>query len=222
MKIYFLRGHHISKIHFPLKFVKAVIEKGAIIAMHLTGTAMTMVALIGFIVLIGVAVNDAILKVDFYEKWFKEGMSLEEYSDQVATGDLVKCIIPAVDETIMSDIGYIGPYIDDETMTFEVSAEIANVDGGNIRSGMFVNGKLYGSGVERTTYVPKSALVHRYDEDYIFLKEGRHAEIRLVETGFENQNFIELTTGGFSATDSVIVEGNEHLEHRTPVVAVER
>lgn len=49
---------------------------GTILLMHITGTSLNIIALVGMVVLIGVAVNDAILKVDFYEKWRKKGENL--------------------------------------------------------------------------------------------------------------------------------------------------
>lgn len=73
--VYAVLSVEYESLRLPLLILTGVFFAltGAVVMMHLTGTTLNTIAAIGFIVLAGLAVNDAILKVDFYQKWRLKG-----------------------------------------------------------------------------------------------------------------------------------------------------
>ncbi len=68
-----------SVIHpFTIMLAVPLAAIGAVLALLLTGGGVNVMSLIGFVILVGIVVNDAIIKVDFINQYRREGHELRE------------------------------------------------------------------------------------------------------------------------------------------------
>ncbi len=68
-----------SVIHpFTILLAVPLAAIGAVLALLLTGDGVNVMSLIGFVILVGIVVNDAIIKVDFINQYRREGHELRE------------------------------------------------------------------------------------------------------------------------------------------------
>ncbi len=68
-----------SVLHpFTILFAVPLAAIGAVAALMIAGDGLNVMSLIGFVILVGIVVNDAIIKVDFINQYRREGASVRE------------------------------------------------------------------------------------------------------------------------------------------------
>jgi len=106
---------------------------------------------------------------------------------------------------------YINPCIDPVTKTCRVTVEILNRNN-KIKPGMFASIKLSSQVLKNRVLIPREALVSRDKRNLVFVQEGDLAKWKYIETGEQNDNYIEVLDG-VKPGEKVITEGNFNLAH---------
>ena len=97
--------------------------------------------------------------------------------------------------------------------------ELDNPDG-LLKSGMFAEVVFTGDRSENTVILPRSAVLSDTQGDYVFVENSGTVRRADVETGIDNGNEIEITSG-LSEGDRVVVKGQEYLSDGTSVTVQE-
>ncbi len=91
-------------------------------------------------------------------------------------------------------ISYISPIIDETTRTAEARV-VLNNDRGLWKPGLFVTGRIITANVRVPIIAPKTALETMGDQTVVFVKTRQGFEPQPVETGRENDRFVEILHG---------------------------
>ncbi len=108
----------------------------------------------------------------------------------------------------------VSPTINNETRTCEIIIKLRN--DGNIKDGMFAEIKIAAEYFKDRIIVYKDALLIRDGKKLVFAVEGEKAKWQYVQTGEENERFIEITEGVKQDQD-IVIEGNFSLSHDASV-----
>jgi len=114
-------------------------------------------------------------------------------------------------------IGRISPTIDTRNGTFRATAFIENVDG-ELVPGMFARFTIAYETHEDALLIPASALVREDDESAVYVVADGRVERRIVETGIEAANRIEVLTG-LAENEQIVVLGHSGLRDGSKVLA---
>lgn len=118
-------------------------------------------------------------------------------------------------------VKYISPVIDEETKTGEVIATIEKPDR-TLRPGMFANVIIDAEAHKNRLLIPKEAILIRNERKVIFIIKNGKAEWNYVDTGMENEEYVEITRSDYNLKpgDLVAVEGHFTLSHDARVQAI--
>jgi RND family efflux transporter MFP subunit len=117
-------------------------------------------------------------------------------------------------EAFSAKVTRIYPDIDRGTRTRTVEATIE--EDVVLAPGMFARLQLTLASIPEALTVPAEAVVRRDGEPVVFVIENGKAIARMVETGIESANRVEIVSG-IQAGDKVIVAGNEKLKNGAEV-----
>lgn len=140
----------------------------------------------------------------------------EKYLNQVKINQearLTNYTLP--DDTLTGLISQISPAINEQTRTFMSVLEIENTDL-LMRPGMFVKADIVINRADSTIVIPKSVILTKQRGRTVFVVENGIAQERTIQTGLENNEFIEVTRG-LQANDRLVIEGFETLSNRSKV-----
>lgn len=133
----------------------------------------------------------------------------EKVINLINVGDSVDVSIPTIgNDNITGIIKTISPAVDN-TNTYPVKIEIENSDA-SIKSGMFAEIHFIESQAENTIVVPRNTVLESDSESYVFVIDGKNAVKRVVETGIDNGESIQLVSG-VNVGDRVIVNGQDYV-----------
>jgi RND family efflux transporter MFP subunit len=141
---------------------------------------------------------------------------LEADLGNLTVGRPVLLAVPATGDTLMEAVDVISPQLDPSSRTCEVIIRFNNTSG-RLRPGMFVRAEIAGWIYPDKLQVPKEALLIRDDRPLIFKVVDNRAQWLYVDTGLENEDWIEITgvhSGGtLGAGDRVVVSDHLTLAH---------
>jgi HlyD family secretion protein len=147
---------------------------------------------------------------------FVEVGVLEKDIAKIKKGNSAIIIFTSDNNILMKGmVKYISPFIDNETKTCNVIVELfkpASV----IKPGMFVNVKIEIEKLKNRILIPKEALLVRDNRELVFVVEDGLAKWRYVETGKQNENFIEIING-INEGEKVIISDHQTLTHDSKV-----
>lgn len=148
-------------------------------------------------------VNMDNLKVSFHVS--------EDVINQISVGSPVYITVSAVsDEPMTATVTNISEAADSSTRLYQVEAALNNPEG-NLKPGMFANVRLVTETKEDTIVVPLNTVLTDNGEKYVFVvDENNIAHKTTVETGLENDTYIEITSG-LSIGDTVVTKGQDFL-----------
>ena len=148
-------------------------------------------------------VNMDNLKVSFHVS--------EDVINQISVGSPVYITVSAVsDEPMTATVTNISEAADSSTRLYQVEAALSNPEG-NLKPGMFANVRLVTETKEDTIVVPLNTVLTDNGEKYVFVvDENNIAHKTTVETGLENDTYIEITSG-LSIGDTVVTKGQDFL-----------
>jgi len=118
---------------------------------------------------------------------------------------------------IEGQVKAISPFINEEDKTVDVMVAIKRVDK-RIRPGMFAEVEIDAKIYEDRLMVPKTAILPRDDRKVIFkVSEDNRAKWLYVETGVENDEFVEIVRGELEPGDLVLTDNHFTMGHDTLV-----
>lgn len=117
-------------------------------------------------------------------------------------------------ETFDAEVLRVNPVIDQSTGTFKVTLQVRGR--GRLRPGMFASVFLEVASNEGALVIPKRSLVLEGVGDTVYVFADGAASRREVELGFEESEFVEVTSG-LDGSEQVIVLGQDSLTEGTPI-----
>lgn len=135
---------------------------------------------------------------------------------QVKTGQQARVNFHAWQEqSFAGSLLRLSPVIDERTRSVRAEVKINNPDM-QLKPGMFVEVSIVTERKEGVAAVPRRAITQRGARQVVFVINGQRAEQRVVETGLENDQFVEILSG-VEVDESVVILGLETLTDKMPV-----
>ncbi len=116
-------------------------------------------------------------------------------------------------------ISQVSPVLSPETRTFKATVNIENPKL-ILRPGMFVNSDIIIASNDSTIVVPKELILTRRNRKTVFVVDQGTAIERMVQTGLENPEEIEIVEG-LEVRERLVVGGFETLRNRAKVTIVQ-
>lgn len=133
----------------------------------------------------------------------------ERLINVIKPGDTVNVTIPTIGDTIIQGrIKSITPSADN-TKTYPVKIEIDNA-AGSIKPGMFAEIHFVESQKDNTLVVPRNTVLENETEKYVYVIENDKAVKKVVETGIDNGDMIEISSG-VSFGENIVIKGQSYL-----------
>lgn len=127
----------------------------------------------------------------------------------------VELVLESTQQRLQGRITLVSPVIDPSSGTIKVTIEIPEYPDG-VRPGDFAEVRIVTERRTNSTLVPKIALVTDRGEQVVYVAADSTAERRVVEVGFEDDDFAEITSG-VSPGDPIVVRGQRSLKHGSPI-----
>lgn len=118
-------------------------------------------------------------------------------------------------DTIQGSVSQLSPVLDVATRTFKGRLGVNNA-GKMLRPGMFVNASIVVQQKDSVLTVAPEVVLSQMGGRFVFVVEGESAKKRLVQTGLETQDRIEILNG-ITAGEQVVVTGFETLRDGSKV-----
>ena len=166
----------------------------------------------------GTKVNTGILlvKVVDYSKLYLEANLPEKYYSNVNPGFKVYVnSYTSPMDTLIGEISQISPAIDPEARTFKCFVNVDN-EMEKILPGMFVKADLVINSAENAVVIPKDIIISRNRRRTVFVVERGVANERVITTGLESMDRVEVLTG-LESGESVVSKGFETLRDKSRV-----
>lgn len=121
-----------------------------------------------------------------------------------------------VQDTLLGTVTELSPMISAETRTFGGKLQINNPDL-KLRPGMFVKADIITSKKDSVIVIPKNIILSGNRGKYVFVVERNSAaDDRMIQTGIENKDFVEVTEG-LKENERLIIKGFETLRDNSKV-----
>ncbi len=162
------------------------------------------------------------MKIVSLDKLFVEVAILETEINFIKKRVNAEIKIPAFPgEKFIGFVKTISPILDSESGTCRVQLEVENPNK-KIKPGMFANVSITSKIYKNKLLVPRDSILPRDDRKVCFVYQQGKAKWKYVDTGLENENFIEILNDKLSEGDSLIVSGHFNLAHDALVVIVDK
>jgi len=148
---------------------------------------------------------------------------IETEVNAIATGREARVTFPAVPEkNFAGKIVSISPVVDEKSRTVKVRISVPNSQN-LIKAGMFASAKIDARIYPNLFLIPKSAILERDKRKLVFIVRDNLAKWCYVETGLENEDYIEIISSKFDLKvgEPVITSGHYTLVHDAPVIVKE-
>ncbi|MCK9996970.1 MAG: efflux RND transporter periplasmic adaptor subunit [Candidatus Krumholzibacteria bacterium] len=145
---------------------------------------------------------------------------LEADLGSLAEGRPALLAISATGDTLETIIDVISPMLEAATRTCQLILRFDNPEG-RLRSGMFVRARIAGWVYHDRLMAPRDALLVRDSRTLVFKKEGDRAKWMYVDTGLENDDWVEIlqvhSGGSLNPGDEVVVSDHLTLAHEAKI-----
>ncbi len=122
------------------------------------------------------------------------------------------------DDTLSGTVTQVSPALDPASRSFKAMIEIGNPDL-MLRPGMFVKAEIVVARSDSTIVIPKDVIQVRQRGKTVFIVRKGAAQERIITTGLDNPNWIEVLDG-LEINDRLVVRGFETLRNRSKVKVV--
>lgn len=140
----------------------------------------------------------------------------EQIVNDIHSDDVVGVKIAAIsDDSIQGKVTTVSPAAN-QGGTYDVKIEIPN-ESGIIKSGMFGEVSFVKEKTSGTIILPRSCVITKNDENYVFVNENNIAVRKDVSLGIDSGDKIEVLSGLEEGMD-VIIKGQSYLEDGDKVV----
>ena len=119
------------------------------------------------------------------------------------------------DEVFSGKIAVVDPVVDATTRTFRAVAEVDNPKL-LLRPGMFVKAEIVTESHVDVVLIPRELVLLRGNREVVFVEESARAQMREIETGLEDEKFVEVLEG-VDEGERLITSNYETLRSRTRV-----
>jgi membrane fusion protein (multidrug efflux system) len=151
-----------------------------------------------------------------YRKLYLEANLPEKYFRNIERGYKVyvtSYTSPA--DTLVGTITQISPSIDPDARTFKCFVEVEN-EREILLPGMFVKADLVVNSAEEVIVIPKDIIMSRNRNQIVYVVEQGVASERIITTGLENENSVEVKMGLLKG-ESIVSSGFETLRDQSRV-----
>lgn len=144
--------------------------------------------------------------IDSSSVWIDANV-FEKDLDRVKIGQGAKISVPAAPGTVFSGrVIFVSSVVDPETHTVKVRTEVPNRDG-RLKPDMFANVQIITETDRSAISVPQTAVLADNGQSIVFVLTSAGYEKRVVTTGIQNDDRIEIREG-VKAGDKIVVKGN--------------
>jgi RND family efflux transporter MFP subunit len=119
------------------------------------------------------------------------------------------------EDTLDAIISELSPAISTETRTFKGKVTIDNKDL-KIRPGMFVKADIVVDKAESAIIIPKDAIISNRNRKYVYIVERNTAVMRVIKTGLEDEENIQIIDG-LNENENLVIRGHETLRENSRV-----
>lgn len=163
-----------------------------------------------------VETGSTIIKIMDYQVMYMDVQLPEKYISDIKPGQKVKLTNYTIPEdTIIGTITQLSPAINADTRTFKGNILINN-PGYLLRPGMFVKADIVTNHKDSVIVIPKNIILSRQRGKTVFIVDRGVAVERIIETGLENINNVEVIRG-LTKNERVVTSGFETLSNRSKV-----
>ncbi|PKM82445.1 MAG: hypothetical protein CVU89_05420 [Firmicutes bacterium HGW-Firmicutes-14] len=156
-----------------------------------------------------------VMSVVNIDKVFIEGTVAESDIALVEEGQEVTVRVDAAGGVFQGVIKTLSPVADPNTKGYPVRVEVNNPDR-KLKPGMFAEIQLTMKQKENTVVIRKEALVTRGSDKILYVVKGNAVEERIVETGIEAEDRIEIVKG-LAAGEKFVIEGQHSLYDKAEI-----
>ena len=163
-----------------------------------------------------VETGSTIAKIMDYQVMYMDVQLPEKYISVIKPGQVVKLTnytIPG--DTIIGNITQLSPAINADTRTFKGNISINNPKY-LLRPGMFVKADIVTNQQDSVIVIPKNIILSRQRGKTVFVVDRGIAVERIIETGLENNNDIEVRKG-LIKNDRIVISGFETLSNKSKI-----
>lgn len=114
------------------------------------------------------------------------------------------------EDTVIGKVSQLSPVLDVDTRSFKGRISIFN-ENKPLRPGMFVNAGIIVQQKDSVLSVPSEIVLSQMGGSFVFVAEGESARKRIVQTGLEGEDRIEIVDG-LEPGEQVVVKGVETLK----------
>lgn len=162
--------------------------------------------------------GEKVLQVMDYSKMYMEVKFSEKNISNIAVGQsAIITNYTLKEDTLRGKITQISPAVNPETRSFNGFLEIYNPKH-LLRPGMFVKADITTESKKNIIVIPKNVVLKSSRGKYVYVVERKRAMEKLIETGLESDDKIEVTKG-LELNQRLIVTGYEML-HNTAKVKI--
>lgn len=163
-----------------------------------------------------VPTNTEMVTVIDYRKLYLEANLPEKYFRNIERGYKVYVTsYTSTADTLQGSITQISPSIDAEARTFLSLVEVENSEE-ILLPGMFVKADLVVNSAEEVIVIPKDIIMSRNRNQIVYVVEQGVATERIITTGLQNANSVEVKMGLLKG-ESVVITGFETLRDQSRV-----
>jgi RND family efflux transporter MFP subunit len=143
----------------------------------------------------------------------------ERDARRVRPGQKAAFTLGAGSEEAEGEVLRISPVVDNSTGTVKVTLTV-QPPGQLFKPGAFVRVDIETDSREKTTLIPKRALVQQDGQTFVFVADGEQAKRREVKLGYESEGAVEILDG-VTLGENVIVAGQGNLKEGSKIKKVE-
>ncbi|NVJ48782.1 MAG: efflux RND transporter periplasmic adaptor subunit [Gammaproteobacteria bacterium] len=168
-----------------------------------------------------VKLNDPLFRISDFDPLLAVIHVPERELFKIQKGQFAQVKVDAnLDKVFAGQVLRISPVVDATSGTFKVTVEVNDPDS-TLRSGMFGRVNVVYANHKDTLLVSKAALIAEEDKPTVFVVSGEKAEKQAVKLGFENSNYVEITSG-LDQGDLVVTAGQNSLKNASKVNVLNR
>ncbi|RLE25066.1 MAG: hypothetical protein DRJ65_08640 [Acidobacteria bacterium] len=138
----------------------------------------------------------------------------------IQTDQPVQLVVDSTGDRLEGHILLVSPVVDSTSGTIKVTVEITDFPS-TTRPGDFAEVSIVTDRHEGVFVVPRIAVLTDHEDRVVFIADGETAQRRVVEIGFEDDQFIEILSG-VEEGDSVVVQGQRSLADGQKISILEK
>lgn len=206
---------------FRVEELQAEIEKVGLQIAHAKVTAPFAGTIVKRSIDLGQSVraSDDLFDLASFSPLYADVFLSEAESRAVKPGQPASISLDISQAAVAGRIVRVSPVVDDETGTVKVTAEIESPTA-QFRPGAFVRVNIKTDTVQDAVLIPKSAVIERDGETFVFVTDNDVAHKKVVQLGYEDGSNIEVRAG-VDDGEMVVVAGQGSLEEGEKTSTVE-